>query len=113
MRLLLFVLAFVFVFSFNVLAQGNAENGAKLFKKNCKICHKKDGSKSKLSKSIKGFSLEKLSIAIEGKSTDVSKKYKMMVRSMKKKKFREKETPCSHAGAWEQEKIHFLSVLSG
>lgn len=88
-RLFFLVFAFVFVFSFNVFAEGNSENGAKLFKKNCRVCHKKDGSKSKLSKSIKGSSLEKLSNAIEGKSTDVSKKYKMMVRSMKKKKFRD------------------------
>ncbi len=61
------------------------ENGTALFLKSCKVCHKKDGSKSKMSKPIVGSSLEKVTNAINGTAKEVSKKYKLMKNAMKKK----------------------------
>lgn len=87
------VLFFIFVFCLagtNAYAEGNAEKGAVLFKKNCKVCHK-NGLKTKIAKAIIGSSSKKVANAINGTAKDVSKKYKMMVRAMKKKKFSDQD----------------------
>lgn len=89
MKLFILFFSFIFVFcviSANAYAEGNAEKGAVLFKKNCRVCHK-SGLKTKISKAIIGSTAEQLTNAIDGTSKNVSKKYKMMVKAMKKKKF--------------------------
>lgn len=93
MKKYLLVISIVFVFCLvnsNVFAEGNADKGAALFKKNCKVCHK-TGGKTKLSKEIKGLKLDQVKAAIAGESKTENKKYKMMVKQMKKKTFTDQD----------------------
>ncbi len=71
--------------------EGDATAGATTFKKYCKMCHNKDGSKSTMAKDIRGSSKETVLKALRGEATNVSGKYKMMVSTIKKRKLTEED----------------------
>ncbi len=64
---------------------GDAAAGAKVFKKYCKMCHNKDGSKSSMAKDIRGTSKEAVEKALKGESEGLSPRYATMVKAIKKR----------------------------